>query len=48
MTTGLRLQNALGFFNLLILRPVVIVRMAHLAGVPGFESKDVEIPDNLK
>ena len=49
MTAGLRLQNTLGFFKLLILISVVVVGMAHLAGVPGFELKgDVEVPDNLR
>ena len=49
MTTGLRLQNTLGFFKLLILISVVIVGMAHLAGIPGFELReDVEVPDNLQ
>jgi len=49
MTAGLRLQNALGLFKLLILLSIVFVGMAHLAGVPGFELKgDVEVPDNLK
>lgn len=49
MTTGLRLQNTLGFFKLLILTSIVIVGIAHLAGVPGFELKgDVEVPDNLQ
>ena len=49
MTAGLRLQNALGFFKLLVLISIVIVGMAHLAGVPGFELKGgVEVPDNLR
>ena len=49
MTAGLRLQNTLGFFKLLILISVVIIGMAHLAEVPGFELKgDVEVPDNLR
>jgi amino acid transporter len=49
MTAGLRLQNTLGFFKLLILISIVTVGMAHLAGVPGFELKgDVEVPDNLR
>ena len=49
MTAGLRLQNALGFIKLLILISIVIIGMAHLAGVPGFELKgDVEVPDNLR
>ena len=49
MTTGLRLQNALGFFKLLILISIVIAGIAHLAEVPGFELKgDVEVPDNLQ
>jgi len=49
MTAGLRLQNALGFFKLFILTSIVIIGMAHLAGVPGFELKgDVEVPDNLR
>ena len=49
MTAGLRLQNALGFFKLLILILIVIVGIAHLAGVPGFELKgNVEVPDNLQ
>jgi len=49
MTAGLRLQNTLGFFKLLILISIVIVGMAHLTGVPGFELKgDVEVPDNLR
>ena len=49
MTTGLRLQNTLGFFKLLILISVVIVGMAHLAGIPGFKLReDVEVPDNLQ
>ena len=47
MTAGLRLQNTLGFFKLLI--SIVIIGMAHLAGAPGFELKgDVEAPDNLQ
>jgi len=49
MTAGLRLQNTLGFFKLFILTSIVIIGMAHLAGVPGFELKgDVEVPDNLR
>jgi len=49
MTAGLRLQNMLGFFKLLILISIVIIGMAHLAGIPGFELKgDVEVPDNLR
>ena len=49
MTAGLRLQNTLGFFKLWILISIVIVGMAHLAGVPGFELRgDVEVPDNLR
>ena len=49
MTTGLRLQNALGIFKLLILISIVITGIAHLSGVPGFELKgDVEVPANLR
>ena len=49
MTAGLRLQNTLGFFKLLILMSIVLIGMAHLAGVTGFELKgDVEVPDNLR
>ncbi|KAF9652380.1 amino acid transporter [Thelephora ganbajun] len=49
MTAGLRLQNTLGFFKLLILISIVVTGMAHLAGVPGFELKaDAEVPDNLQ
>ena len=49
MTAGLRLQNTLGFFKLLILMSIVVIGMAHLAGVPGFELKgDVEVPDNFR
>ena len=49
MTAGLRLQNTLGFLKLLILTSIVIVGMAHIAGVPGLELKgDVEVPDNLR
>ncbi|KAF9788570.1 amino acid transporter [Thelephora terrestris] len=49
MTAGLRLQNTLGFFKLLILISIVIIGMAHLAGVPGFELEgNVEVPDNLR
>jgi amino acid transporter len=49
MTAGLRLQNTLGLFKLFILISIVIIGMAHLAGVPGFELRgDVEVPDNLR
>ena len=49
MTASLRLQNTLVFFKLLVLTSIVIIGMAHLAGVPGFELKgDVEVPDNLR
>jgi amino acid transporter len=49
MTASLRLQNTLGFFKILILTSIVIIGMAHLAGVPGYELKgDVEVPDNLR
>jgi amino acid transporter len=49
MTAGLRLQNILGSFKLLVLISVVLIGMAHLAGVPGFGLKgDVEVPDNLR
>ena len=49
MTAGLRLQNTLGIFKLLILISIVITGIAHLSGVPGFELKgDVEVPDNLR
>ena len=48
MTAGLRLQNTLGIFKLLILISIVITGIVHLSGVPGFELKgDVEVPDNL-
>ena len=49
MTVGLRLQNSLGFFKLLVLVLVVTVGMAHLAGIPGFELREgVEPPDSLQ
>ena len=49
MTVGLRLQNALCFFKLLVLISIILTGMGHLAGVPGFEIKgDVEVPDNLR
>ena len=49
MTTGLRLQNTLGFFKLIVLMSIVIIGMGHLVGIPGFELKgDVEVPDNLR
>ena len=49
MTSGPRLQNAPGFFKPIILILIVIIGMAHLTGVPGFELKGgVEVPDNLR
>jgi hypothetical protein len=42
---GLRLQNTLGFFKLLILVSIVIIGMALLTGIPGFELEgDVGVP----
>ena len=49
ITSGLRPQNALGLFKLIILILIAIVGMAYLTRVPGFELKgSVKVLDNLR
>lgn len=49
LTWGLRLQNALGMFKLLVLLLIAVVGMLHVAGVPGFELQDgVDVPKNFQ
>jgi len=45
---GLRLQNALGLFKLVVLCLVALTGMLHVTGTPGFELQDgVDIPNNF-
>jgi hypothetical protein len=46
---GLRLQNALGFFKLVILFAIAVSGMLCLIGVPGFSVRDgYEVPRNFE
>ncbi|EGO03346.1 hypothetical protein SERLA73DRAFT_119094 [Serpula lacrymans var. lacrymans S7.3] len=46
---GLRLQNALGFFNLFVLSLIAVCGMLSLAGVSGFTVRDgYDIPHNYE
>ena len=45
---GVRLQNALGVFKLVILFAIGLAGMLHVIGVPGFELRDgVDTPNNF-
>ncbi|KII84566.1 hypothetical protein PLICRDRAFT_57546 [Plicaturopsis crispa FD-325 SS-3] len=49
LTAGLRLQNGLGFFKLLVLLTIAVFGVFHLAGVPGFAVRDgYEVSHNLR
>lgn len=45
---GLRLQNALGFFKLVVLCLIALTGVLHAFDVPGFQLQDgVDIPRNF-
>jgi hypothetical protein len=48
MSYGLKLQNALGFFKLLVLLIIAVSGLLSLAGVPGFAVRaGYDIPHNF-
>lgn len=45
---GLRLQNALGLFKLIILSAIILVGILHVVGAPFFELQDgIDVPRNF-
>ncbi|KDQ60375.1 hypothetical protein JAAARDRAFT_125853 [Jaapia argillacea MUCL 33604] len=47
--TGIRLQNSLGFFKLVVLVGISVSGLFHVLGIRGFELQPgVEVPDNFR